>query len=52
MVTKMKIYSKVLNTVSYFEGDSEESIMMMEQGVWCENLSSPTLQEDLLSNET
>ena len=46
------LHSKALNTVPYLPGNSEESTMMMEPSIWCENLSSPTLQEDLLSDET
>ena len=48
MVAKLKIYIQKC----YFVGNSEESTMMMEQSIWCENSSSPTLQVDMLSDET
>ena len=46
------LYSKVLHTVPYFAGNSEESTMMSEQRSWCENSSSPALQEALLGDKT
>ena len=38
----MDLYSKMLNTVPYFAGNSKDSTMMMEQSVWCESTSSST----------
>ena len=46
------LYSKVLDKVPYFVQNSKESTMMMEQNIWCENLSSPTLHEGMLSDKT
>ena len=36
------LYLKMLKPVAYFAGNSEESTMMMKQGIWCESSRSYT----------